>query len=62
MFSSKKTFPSWSKELNLISWNGAEPKYDLRNWTIGHEKMGNGITLTKGEVQKLIVHLSEIKD
>lgn len=21
----------WQKELNLISWNGAEPKYDLRD-------------------------------
>jgi len=22
----------WKKELNLISWNGREPKYDLREW------------------------------
>lgn len=21
----------WMKELNLISWNGKEPKYDLRD-------------------------------
>jgi len=20
----------WKKELNLVSWNGAEPKYDIR--------------------------------
>ena len=32
----------WQKELNLISWNGAEPKYDLRDWAPNHEKMGNG--------------------
>ena len=31
----------WSKELNLISWNDREPKYDLRDWAPGHEKMGN---------------------
>lgn len=30
----------WTKELNLISWNGAKPKYDLRDWSPGHEKNG----------------------
>ncbi len=29
----------WIKELNLISWNGKEPKYDLRDWDPAHEKM-----------------------
>ena len=43
----------WRKELNLISWNGAAPKYDLRDWSPGHEKMGKGITLTAEEVQEL---------
>ena len=36
----------WTKELNLISWNGKEAKYDLRDWAPGHEKMGEGITLS----------------
>ena len=40
----------WTKELNLISWNGAEAKYDLRDWSPNHEKMGKGITLTADEV------------
>ena len=35
----------WKKELNLVSWNGKEPKYDLRDWAPEHEKMGKGITL-----------------
>ena len=43
----------WRKELNLISWNGKEPKYDLRDWSPNHEKMGKGITLTKDELEKL---------
>ena len=30
----------WRKELNLISWNGASPKYDIREWDEPHEKMG----------------------
>ncbi|NLY78393.1 MAG: hypothetical protein GX072_00385 [Lysinibacillus sp.] len=43
----------WTKELNLISWNGREPKYDLRDWAPNHEKMGKGITLSKEELEKL---------
>lgn len=43
----------WSKELNIISWNGREPKYDIRDWAPNHEKMGKGVTLSKEEVEKL---------
>ena len=37
----------WTKELNVISWNGRPPKYDLRDWAPGKEKMGKGVTLVK---------------
>ena len=50
----------WRKELNLISWNGAEPKYDLRDWAPEHEKMGKGVTLTKEEARKLAEALNGI--
>ncbi|MDD7756134.1 MAG: YdbC family protein [Clostridiales bacterium] len=43
----------WTKELNLISWNGAKPKYDLRDWAPNHEKMGKGITLNNEEFEAL---------
>ena len=43
----------WTKELNVISWNGANPKYDIRDWAPDHEKMGKGITLTEEEAAKL---------
>lgn len=43
----------WRKELNLISWNGATPKYDIRDWAPEHEKMGKGVTLSEEEVQNL---------
>ena len=43
----------WRKELNLISWNGAAPKYDIREWAPNREKMGKGITLTKEELSSL---------
>lgn len=50
----------WTKELNHISWNGAEAKYDLRDWAPNHEKMGKGITLTKEEAKALYDILSEV--
>ena len=43
----------WTKELNLISWNGRPPKYDLRDWSPGHEKMGRGVTLSREELLAL---------
>lgn len=43
----------WTKELNLISWNGKDAKYDLRDWAPEHEKMGKGVTLSIEELKKL---------
>ena len=34
----------WKRELNLVSWNGREPKYDLRDWDENHTRIGKGIT------------------
>jgi hypothetical protein len=48
----------WKKEINLVSWNGREPKFDIRDWAPGHEKVGKGITLTREEAMKLIDLLS----
>ena len=43
----------WKREVNLISWSGAEPKIDIRDWSPDHSKMGKGITLTAEEIEKL---------
>lgn len=43
----------WRKELNKISWHGAEPKYDIRDWAPNREKMGKGVTLTEEETKAL---------
>ena len=43
----------WTKELNLISWNGRVAKYDIRDWDPEHVKMGKGVTLTAEELSKL---------
>lgn len=45
----------WKKELTRISWNGEEPKYDIRTWDSEHKKMGKGITLTEKELRTLKV-------
>lgn len=49
----------WAKELNLISWNNGRPKYDIRDWSPDHEKMGKGITLTEEEAIVLYKSLSK---
>ncbi|GEK05925.1 hypothetical protein LH991_15115 [Schleiferilactobacillus harbinensis] len=43
----------WQKELNLVSWNDAPPKFDIRSWSPDHTKMGKGITLTNEEMAAL---------
>ena len=44
---------NWTKEINLVSWNGRKAKIDIRDWDENHEKMGKGITLSKGELKAL---------
>lgn len=51
----------WSKEINLVSWNDRESKYDIREWSQGHEKMGKGVTLSADEIKKLREFLNEIE-
>ncbi|SDA09449.1 hypothetical protein SAMN02910447_00250 [Ruminococcus sp. YE71] len=54
----------WTKELNKVSWNEREPKYDLREWNPDHSRMGKGVTLTDEEVENLrkILNGEEIED
>ena len=44
----------WRKELNLVSYNGAKAKYDIRDWAPEHEKMGKGVTLSEEEALLLL--------
>jgi len=50
----------WKKELNLVSWNDRAPRYDLREWSPDHAKMGKGVTLSEEEIKKLKQLLSAI--
>jgi hypothetical protein len=51
----------WTKEINLVSWNDKEPKYDIRDWDPAHEKMGKGVTLSNEELKKLRELLNEME-
>ena len=56
-----ESLKGWTKELNLVSWNNREPKYDIREWSPDHEKMGKGVTLSAEELRKLRDLLNELE-
>lgn len=47
------TSRGWTKQLNLISWNGRPAKFDIREWSPDGEQMGKGITLSTEEMKQL---------
>ena len=49
----------YSQEFNLISWNGKEPKYDIRSFSPNREKCGKGITLNADEAAALLKALQK---
>lgn len=50
----------FTKEVNLISYNGAEPKLDIRKWDRENDKMQKGITLNEAEVSALKACLAQM--
>jgi len=53
----------WTKEINLVSYNGAAEKIDIRSWQTtedGERKMSKGITLTNEEATKLRDALNKV--
>ena len=51
----------WTKEINLVSYNDAPPKFDIRSWDPNHEKMGKGITLSNEELKVLMDALADVE-
>lgn len=49
----------WTKELNIVSWNGRDPKYEVRDWSPDHERPGKGATFTIDELVALSKALDE---
>lgn len=52
----------WTKELNMVSWNEHEAKYDIREWSPDHSRMGKGVTLTPDELATLKDLLNDMND
>lgn len=48
----------WNKELNRVSWNGAQAKFDIRDWSEDHQRMSRGITLSPDEMEAICEMLS----
>ena len=51
----------WERQLNLVSWNDREPKYDIRDWAPDNAKMGKGISLSHDELAILKSILDEME-
>jgi hypothetical protein len=51
----------WTKELNIVSWNGRPGKYDLRDWNHEEDKMRKGVTVTEEELTNLREVLNAIE-
>ena len=43
----------WTKEANIVCWNGGSPKLDIREWDPDHERMSKGATLYEAEAERL---------
>ena len=43
----------WKKEVNIVAWNDAKPKVDVRDWDPEHQHMTRGITLTEAEAEQM---------
>lgn len=49
----------WTQELNIVRWNGGEPKWDIRQWDPDHTRMSRGITLFEYEMKKIVKAYNE---
>lgn len=57
----------WSREVNIISWEGAQSRLDIRDWSKSKDRSSKGITFTRAEVERLramlnILDLTVIED
>ena len=44
----------WERQLNMVSWNGAEPKLDIHDWPPDHSRCTSRGTFTHEEARVLI--------
>ena len=49
----------WTREINVVSWNGGQPRIDIRDWSSDHHRMSRGITMTEEQAMKMAAALVE---
>ena len=49
----------WTREVNVVAWNGGQPKIDIRDWSPDHTRMTRGITMTENEGEALARAIAE---
>lgn len=57
-----KADKGWTKEINRVSWNGGDPKFDIRSWAKDREKPYQGISLNEDEARLLLAALQKYFD
>lgn len=50
----------WNTELNLVSWLGRKPVFDIRAWNETHTSMHYGVKLEREEVDNLYKGLQSL--
>jgi hypothetical protein len=48
----------WTREVNVVAWNGNAPKVDIREWDPQHVRMSRGVTLLEEEAERLAQYLA----
>ncbi len=56
-----ETAKGWTRELNRVSWNERDAKYDIRDWSPDHSTMSKGLTFTNDEIMSLLDLLNTIE-
>lgn len=51
----------WTREVNLVSWNGKQAGLDIRSWSEDHQKMSKGVNLNLQEAENLKTLLSDFQ-
>ncbi|MBP3392346.1 MAG: hypothetical protein J6L76_06125 [Clostridia bacterium] len=43
----------WRREVNIVSWEGAASRLDIRDWSKNKDRSSKGVTFTRKEVERL---------
>ena len=54
-----ETLTGMQLELNVVSIDGGEIMYDLREWSLDHDKVGQGISFDTAAAEVLLAYLKE---